>query len=147
METTQQYINCSITANITAREAFEKISHVSRWWISNVEGKSANPGDIFTVSLGTTWVTFKLVEVVPEKKVVWEITDCFLPWLNDKTEWTGSRIIWNVQRANGGVEISFTHTLAPEMECFNQCEKAWTAYIKESLFNYIKEGKGMPNKF
>ncbi|HVV55441.1 MAG TPA: SRPBCC domain-containing protein [Mucilaginibacter sp.] len=143
----QQVINCSITANISPEEAFDKISKVSQWWISNCEGRAEKPGDVFTVSLGTTWVTFKIAEVVPDSKVVWEITDCFLPWLNDKTEWTGSRITWDVTPVEGGVEISFTHDLGPEMECFDQCEKAWTAYIKESLFNFIKEGKGMPNKF
>jgi activator of Hsp90 ATPase-like protein len=143
----KQNINCIITADITAKQALEKISHVSEWWAANIEGKTENTGDVFKVIFGTTWVNFKVTEVVPDEKVVWKVTDCFLPWLNDKTEWTGSEIIWEISPAEDGVQIHFTHTLAPQAECFNQCEKAWTGYIKDSLFTYIAEGHGMPNKF
>jgi hypothetical protein len=144
----QQNYTCSIAANITAKEAFDKISHVSEWWISNVEGTSQKLNDVFTVSLGTTWVRFEITEVVGDEKVVWQVTGCNLPWLNDKTEWKHTRIVWEVSATKSATQISFAHIgLVPDLECYNQCEKSWSSYIKESLFKFITQGKGLPDKF
>ena len=143
----KQEFNCSITVNITAKEAFEKISHVSEWWVSNVEGSTQNMNDIFTVSLGTTWKRFKIIEVIPDSKVVWEVIDCNLPWNTDLQEWKGTWIVWEISTSNNFTKINFTHAGLTELDCADQCEKAWSSYIQESLFKFITKGKGLPNKF
>jgi hypothetical protein len=68
--------NCSITANITAKEAFEKINRVSEWWSKNIDGKTEKLNDVFTYRHGDTWVTFQIIECIPDKKIVWHVTDC-----------------------------------------------------------------------
>jgi hypothetical protein len=41
--------------------------------------------------------------------------------------------------------IDFTHVgLLPGIECYNDCSKGWNFFIKESLFKFITEGKGLP---
>src|SRR6266498_4506507 len=146
--TINQDFTCSIIANITAKEAVEMISHVSEWWISNIKGKSQKLNDVFTVRLGTTWKTVKIIKVVPDKKVVWQVTDCYLPCNNDKTEGKNTKIVWEVSTTKDSTQISFTHLgLVPELQCYNQCKKSWSSYIKESLFKFITQGKGLPNKF
>jgi len=139
--------NATIHVNVTAQEAFEKISSVSEWWISNVEGNTQKLNDVFTVSLGTTWKKFKIIEVVPDKKVVWLITDCCLPWNDDTTEWKNTRIVWEVSATKDSTQISFTHVGLGDLDCGNQCMNSWNNYIKQSLFNFITKGKGLPNKF
>ena len=38
-----------------------------------------------------------------------------------------------------------THVgLVPGIECYEDCEKGWDFYIKESLFKFLTEGKGLP---
>jgi hypothetical protein len=138
---------CSITANITAKEALEKISQVSEWWVADVEGETKKLNDVFTVHAGTTWKAFKIIEVVPDKKVVWLVTDCNLPWNTDLTEWKNTKIVWEVSTVNDAAQISFTHVGLAELDCAGQCEKAWSSYIKESLFKFITQGKGLPNKY
>jgi hypothetical protein len=148
----QQDYQCSITADVTAAEAFESISHVSAWWAKKLEGHSESLHDIFTVRFGDTYVTFEITEFVPEKKVVWHVTDCYLPFVEDKNEWTGTSIIWEISAvadstsaAGDSTRVSMTHSgLVPEVECFEQCQKGWNRYIKESLFKYLTERVGLP---
>ena len=96
---------------------------------------------------GTTWKTFNIIEVIPDKKVVWSVIDCNLPWNTKLKEWNGTKIIWEVSTVNDLTQITFTHLGLAELDCANQCENAWNSYIKDSLFKYITQGKGFPNKF
>ena len=144
----QKDYNCSITANISAKEAVGGISRVSEWWVVNTEGHSQKLNDVFKVSFGKpSFVTFKLIEVVPDKKVVWLVTECNLDFLKDKTEWTGTKVIWEISPENNSTKIKMTHVgIVPEVECYDSCVKGWDHYVKESLFKLLTEGKGLPAK-
>src|SRR5438552_2984859 len=112
---------CTTEAPVTPGEAFEKISRVPEWWAADFKGRAQKPGDTFTVRFGETVVDFKIVEAVPGKRVVWQVTDCYinLHRLKDKTEWTGTSIVWEVAPSDGATTVSMTHRgLAPEVECY-----------------------------
>ena len=135
----------SIRVNVSAKKAYQDISRVSAWWAANLEGKTQNPGDSFTVRFGETFVTFKILEAVADKKIVWKVIDCNLHWLKDKEEWKDTRINWEILAQSNGTEINFTHFgLVPGIECYRDCEKGWNFFVKESLFKLITEGKGLP---
>ncbi len=136
----------SITVDATAKEAFNSVNKVSEWWTENLEGSSKKLNNEFTVRFGDVHVsTQKLVEVIPDKKVVWLVTDSHLNFVENKQEWTGSKIVFEIVEKNNKTQITFTHQgLTPEVECFDACSNAWGPYIKESLFNLIKTGKGNP---
>jgi hypothetical protein len=143
--TLQQDYHSSIAANISAGEAYEKISRVNEWWALNFEGSAQKAGDIFTVRFGDTFVTFKITEAIDSKKYTWHVTECFLPWLNDKTEWTGTDVVFEITHDNNFTKIDMTHVgLVPGAECYDRCEKGWDYFIKESLFRFITKGNGMP---
>ena len=136
----------SITANISPAKALESISHVEAWWTNSFEGQSEKKGDLFTVRFGETFVKFKVIDVVADKRVSWEVVDCNLHWLSDKKEWKGTLINWEVSTQRDATKIDFTHQgLVPEVECYETCEKGWNFYVKESLFKFITEGKGLPD--
>jgi len=144
---TNDYHN-SISANSTPKEAFDKISQVSKWWAAHVEGNSQKLNDVFTVSFGDTTVTFTITEVIAEKKIVWEVTDCYLSWLEDKKEWKGTKIVWKISTENDKTNVDMTHVgLTPEVACFNDCKVGWDQYIKKSLFKFLEENKGLPDAF
>lgn len=137
----------SIRADITSKEAFDKINNVSGWWTENIEGSSEKLNDVFTVHFGETFVTFKIIESIPYKKIVWLVTDCHIPWLKDKKEWSNTKINWDISAEHGSVTIDMTHIgLVPGVECYNECEKGWNYYIQDSLFKLITEHKGVPQQ-
>ena len=140
-----QDYNCSIAAGVTTKEAFEGINRVSEWWAMGFEGHSQKLNDVFTVRFGETFVTFKIVEVEPNRKMVWQVIDCYLHWINDKTEWKNTKIVWNISAQNNTVHVSFTHLgLVPKLECYDNCQTGWDFYVKESLLKLLTEHKGIP---
>ena len=142
----KQDYSTSIPTNATPKESFKCVNSVSKWWTENIEGSSQNPDGIFTVRFGTTWKTFKIIEFVPDKKVVWQVTDCNMPWNKNKTEWKNTKIVWEVSKKDNKTQIRFTHLgLVPDFECFDACSNAWTDYLQNSLKNLITTGKGQPN--
>lgn len=144
---TKQDYQSAITAAVTPKEAFSTITRVSEWWTAHLDGSSKKTGDIFTVHFGETFVTFKITEAIPDKKIVWLVTDCNLHWIKDKKEWKNTQMSFDISSENKLTRINFTHTgLVPEIECYNDCTTGWDHYIKESLFKLITQGKGLPDR-
>lgn len=126
---------------------FRCITEVSKWWVKDVEGSSINLNDEFTVRFGTTWKSFKITELISNKKILWLVTDCNLPWNTDLKEWNNTKILWEISAENGRTQIRFTHIGLSKLDCAHQCQNAWSLYIQESLFKYITKGNGYTNKF
>ena len=145
--TEQQNYHSSIVVNANANEAYDKISHINEWWASNFEGSAKNLGDVFTVRWGETFVTFKIAEAIPGKTVTWLVTDCHLPWLNDKKKWNDTKVVFEISEKNNATKIDMTHIgLTPEVECYQDCEAGWNHYIKKSLPKFINDGLGVLQK-
>lgn len=141
----QQNYQCSIAADITPQEAFDSISNVNKWWAKNFEGHSHKLNDVFTVRFGETFVTFKISEIIPGKKIVWQVIDSYLHWLQDKTEWNGTSIMFEISSTDDSTQVMMTHIgLVRGIECFDQCERGWNHFIKESLFKLLTEHAGVP---
>lgn len=144
---TEQSYHSSIVVNEGAMEAYDKISRVNEWWAVNFKGSAKNLGDVFTVTFGETYVTFKITEAIPGKKVTWLVTDSYLPWQNDKTEWTDTEVVFEISEENNVTQIDMTHVgLTPEVECFENCQTGWNHYVKKSLFKFMEEGQGVLQK-
>jgi hypothetical protein len=139
-----QDFNCSITAKISADEAMKKISNVPEWWGIAFTGSVEKQNDKFTVKMGgDSFFNFAVTELIPGKKVVWLVSDCYMPWYSDKTEWTGTKLIFDLTEDHGETTLTFTHEgLTPEVECYKDCEPGWTHWIRTSLFSYFNTGKG-----
>ena len=86
------------------------------------------------------------MEVIPNKKVIWLVTDSYLNWLTDKHEWTGTKISFEIISKGSYTQLIFTHIgLVAGLECFDDCSNGWNQYIKDSLFRLLAEGKGQPD--
>ena len=144
----EQDYHISITVDATAHEAFNCINSVTKWWTENLEGSSQKLDDEFIVRFGDVhYSRQKLVEVVPDKKVVWLVTDSKLNFIEDKQEWTNTKITFEISTQNDKTKIHFTHIgLVPEIECFDACSNAWSQYIHQSLWRLVTTGKGQPDK-
>jgi hypothetical protein len=145
---TQQDFNYSFTVKASAKETLKSISRVDQWWAKKFKGQAAKLNDTFSVYFGgpdDTFVDFKISEVIPEKKIVWLVTDCNLHWINDKKEWKHTECIWNLNEKDGKTAIEFIHKgMTPERECYESCKPGWTHHIKDSLIKLMEEGRGYP---
>jgi hypothetical protein len=143
----KQDYTATILVKATANKAFQSINQVTAWWTENIEGRSEKLNDVFTIHFGEAFVTMKIVESVPDKKVVWNVTDCYLHWFADKKEWKGTQIVFEISAEGDSTSIQFTHVgLEPQVECYDNCVKGWDQYFKGSLAKLINEGKGLPQR-
>jgi len=137
--------NRTITVNVSAEEAMKKICQVNRWWAKNFTGKAEKMNDKFSVHFDKTFVNFEISEYLPNQKVVWKVTDCHLDWINNKKEWNGTKVVFEIVEKEDSTQINFTHVgLVPGIECYNDCEVGWNGHITTSLVKFINDGKGMP---
>ncbi|HEY2647976.1 MAG TPA: SRPBCC domain-containing protein [Puia sp.] len=142
----KQDYTIELTVDGTANEVFKNINQVTKWWTDDLKGSSQKLNDEFTVQFGDIHMSKqKLVEVIPDKKVVWLVTDSELNFIKDKQEWTNSKISFELSELDSKTLIHFTHFgLTPEVECYKSCTKGWDYYITGSLFKLLTEGKGTP---
>lgn len=137
----------TIMVDQTPEEAFNAINNVRGWWSEEIEGSTNKLNDEFNYHFEDVHrCKMKLTEVIPNKKVVWQVMDNYFKFTKDKSEWTGNKIIFEVSEKDNKTQIRFTQLgLVPEYECFDICQNAWSNYIHNSLRNLITTGKGMPN--
>ena len=134
----------TVAVKASAKEAMKKISQIKHWWRKDFKGTAEKLNDTFTVPFGEpAYVDFIITEFVPDKKVIWKVTDCYLPWFENKKEWNNTEGVFQLSEENDETKIDFTHIgLVPEVECYEVCEKGWNGHI-DTLVNFINEGKGL----
>ena len=141
----QKDFSLSLTVKASAKETMEKISQVNLWWAKNFKGNAGKLNDEFSVYFGDTYVNFIISEFIPDKKIIWLVTDCNLHWIEDKKEWKDTEVIWTLTGKDGKTQIDFVHKgITPESECYDSCEPGWTHHLKDSLLKLIDAGKGFP---
>ncbi len=141
----KQNFTSSTSAKISADEAIKKISNVPGWWGITFSGNSEKQNDQFIVKMGgDSFFNITVTELIPGKRLVWLVTDCHMPWYADKTEWTNTKMIFDLTENDGVTTVNFTHDgLTPDVDCYKDCVPGWTHWIKTSLFSYFTTGEGV----
>ena len=131
----------------TPQAAFDAINNVRGWWSEEIEGETDKLGAEFKYHYQDVHRgKFKITEFVPGKKVVWHVVENYFNFVKDKTEWTGTDIVFEIAQKGDKTEVRFTHVgLVPAYECYDVCSNAWGSYISGSLRNLMTTGKGQPN--
>ena len=134
-------------------EVFNAITDVREWWSGlyseEIQGSSNKLNDEFTFRAGggVHYSKQKLVEIIPDKKVVWSVIDSELSFIKNKNEWTGTKLCFEISQQGDKTEVRFTHLgLVPEIECFDSCSGAWSQYLEQFVSSLITTGKGQAEK-
>ena len=116
---------------------FELLLSIEQWWSGlyeeTIEGKSHKLNDAFSFKAGNGvhYSMQKLVELIPDKRIVWLVTDSKLDFLNDPSEWTNTKICFDISREEDQTVVTFTHDgLTAQIECYDNCSAAWTGYLE-----------------
>ena len=141
METTN--FTTTLLVDQSPAAVFKAVNQPQNWWSGEIEGSSAKLNDEFTYRYKEFHLSRqRVVEMIPDQKVVWLVTDSSINYTQDINEWTGTKIAFEITEKDGKTELRFSHLgLVPEIECFDSCSGAWTQLIQGALFSLITTGK------
>lgn len=133
------------------REVFAAVTNVRGWWSGlyseTIKGKTEKLNDEFSFRAGdgAHYTEQKLIELIPDEKVVWLVTKADLTFVEKKDEWKGTKLIFEISRQKNKTQLRFTHQgLIPAFECYEACSSAWQQYLQEKLLALIKSTKAIP---
>ena len=137
----------SFTVPRTPHEVFTAVNDVRGWWEETIAGPTHEEGDEFTHWVpGVHYARIRVSELLPGKRVVWQVLDNWMSFIDDQSEWKGTEIRFDLVPAADRTELRFTHVgLRPSDECFEVCRDAWSVYVNDSLRSLIESGVGKPS--
>ncbi len=138
-----QPFHTSFKVRRSPRQVFDAINDVPSWWTGKITGPTDAVGSEFVYRYEDIHRSNqKVAELVPGKKVTWEVTDADLRSFANAKEWNGTRIEFEIARVGLDTEVRFTHHgLVPSCQCYEDCAEAWTYLVTASLKKRITRGE------
>jgi uncharacterized protein YndB with AHSA1/START domain len=143
----QSNFTTTLVVDQSPEEVFQAVTNVRGWWSKNIIGNSEKLNDEFVFEVkGVHFSRQKLIEVIPNQRIVWLVTESDMSFIKERDEWTGTKVVFNIEREGDKTRLTFTHEgLTPQVECYDACSPAWTEYAQHSLKRLIESGQGDPN--
>jgi Activator of Hsp90 ATPase homolog 1-like protein len=116
--------------------ALTTIEGLSRWWTSDTRGESKIDG-VIQFRFGNGGFDMKVLELPPNKRVLWQV-------VYGPEEWLGTKISFDLRRDGDWTIVSFKHTGRKEpVEFMHHCSTKWAVFLL-SLKALLETGKGRP---
>lgn len=139
----KQDFTTTVVVDQSPEQVFNAINNPRAWWSGDIEGSAKEVNDEFSYRYKDFHFSRqRVVEMVPHQKVVWLVTESQLNYIEDKKEWAGTKISFEISEQNNKTQLRFSHLgLVPEIACFDSCSNSWSQLIQQSLFSLITTGK------
>ena len=123
-------------------EALATPEGVSGWWTTQTKGDSNAGGIISTLFTADGRVLggfdLKILELLPEKSVVWQVVD-------GPAEWVGTKIRFDLKQEDDFTTVLFKHEGWKEpAEFMYHCSTKWATFLM-SLKSLGETGQGQPS--
>jgi uncharacterized protein YndB with AHSA1/START domain len=120
-----------------AYEALTRRQGLADWWTQDTRGDSAVGGFIeFHFQAGS--FTMKVLELTPEKRVLWEV-------VAGPEEWVGTKVMFDIASEGSFTLVRFKHEGWKEPVPFmHHCSTKWGLFLV-SLKSLLETGKGAPH--
>lgn len=146
-------LTLSFSVDQSPAEAFAAVTNPRGWWAGppaptepQYEGSTDALGDEFSYRVTDVhYSKFRITELVPSSRVAWLVLDSDLTFIEDRQEWTGTTVTFDISESDGRTQVVFTHVgLVPDHECYEVCDDAWSSYILGNLRRFIETGSKDP---
>src|SRR4051794_18093878 len=105
---TTQDFTTTLVLDQTPKQAFDAIINPRGWWSEEIEGNTEMLNDVFDYHFEDIHTCkVKLIEVVPNKKVVWLVMENNFKFTTDKSEWVGTTISFEISEKDGKTQLVF----------------------------------------
>ncbi|UYM04520.1 SRPBCC family protein [Solicola gregarius] len=132
------------TVDVPVDDVVRAIADVRGYWSPSTTGDSEHEGDEFVYRDSALMSHFRVGEVVPGQRVVWDVLESRTTFVDDPAEWDGTRVVFELAPDGDGTRLRFTHEgLSEAKECFNACSRGWDGVINDSLKHLITTGRSM----
>jgi Activator of Hsp90 ATPase homolog 1-like protein len=134
----------------TPQETFAAVNDVRGWWSEDLDGRTDTVGAEFAFrgnhqGVNVHRARIKVTDLVPGERVAWQVLDNHFTFTEDQSEWTGTRIVFELVPVDAGTEVRFSHLgLLPAHECYDVCSNAWAGFLHDSLPHLAETGRGEP---
>lgn len=118
----------TIELSKSSQDVFKAITDdVAKWWGGkDLKGRSTKLNDEFIIHHpGAHYSKQELVEVIPNRRIVWLVKESYLHWLKkDPHEWTRTKMVFDITSKADITVLHFTHEgLSPEKESYDELKK------------------------
>ena len=124
--------------------AVTTVQGLQGWWSHDTV---ASDGEVTVRFGGGNFQTLRLVDLIPDRRVVWEWIAQYFPveGTSQTDEWVGTRVSFEIEaHPDGSSTLTFTHDgLTPQVACYGLCNPGWTRCLG-SLTGYLEKGIGTP---
>lgn len=128
-----------LETQMSGQELYEFLLKIENWWSGiyneTIRGQSKKLDDEFTFSAGdgVHFSKHRLIELVPGTKIVWQVIESNLSFLDNPNEWDQTFLQFDIlENKSTKTKLRFTHRgLVPEIECYSRCSDAWSLYFQK----------------
>ena len=134
--TNRKYI-VTILVSKSRNEVFNHlINDVSKFWPEELEGECNKMNDEFVFRSGDShYSKNKVVELIPNKKVVWIVIESIRK--TDNFEWTGTKMIFELTTAGDNTMLTFTYDGFILENEYDRLVQVCDMVIKDKLYSLI----------
>lgn len=111
---------------------------LSDWWTNDTKGETG-VGGVIQFRFGPLGgFDMKVLELDPEKRVLWDVVD-------GPTEWIGTKVAWELKQEGDYTFVLLKHQGWREpVEFMHHCSTKWAVFLM-SLKSLVETGKGAPS--
>ena len=117
-------------------KALATIDGLSGWWTTDTCGDS-KVGGVIQFRFGSGGFDMKVLELVPGKRVLWQVID-------GPEEWLGTTISFDLRQNDDWTIVLFKHAgWKQPVEFMHHCSTKWAVFLL-SLKSQLESGQGRP---
>jgi uncharacterized protein YndB with AHSA1/START domain len=117
-------------------KALTTLDGLSGWWTTQT-GSNGKVGGVIELRFGLGGIDMKVLELIPDTRVVWEV-------VAGPAEWLGTTVSFDIAQDGDWNLVRFKHKgWKEQVDFMHHCSTKWGVFLL-SLKSFLETGKGAP---